>query len=408
MSSEPFFPAGRQLQIGKYLVLARIATGGMGAVYKARDLELDRDVALKVLSPDAKPDIHERFRLEALYGIQLDHPNIARLYESGEANGFPYLALEFVEGSDLQGYLNRKEKLEIDESRQIIIQASRAMAHLHERGVIHRDIKPSNFLIRYKNGQPIVKMIDLGLARHRDEGEDAPRPDEGHTLGTVDYIAPEQVLDSEAADVRSDIYSLGCTWYHLLAGRPPFTAGNASERAFKHLEDDPPDLRVFNPAVPAAVVELLGRMLAKDPQQRYQTPEALLHDLETQEEQAISLSKNRLADLAGKTEPVVNWDEQPRPKRRKRKKKKGKSKAKRAAHPLKAARRSLSVSLLVLLITVVALGAWKVLRPSASRPEDGQPVPPAVSPAGPDPTAGADPAQRSRLTPTPGPLSQEY
>jgi serine/threonine-protein kinase len=407
MSSAPSPSGSRPLQIGKYLVQARIATGGMGAVYKARDREHNRDVALKVLAPDkaAKPSIRERFRLEALYGSQLDHPNIATLYEAGEANGIAYLALEFVEGSDLEGYLTRKERLDIDESRQIIIQATRAMAHLHHKGVIHRDIKPSNFLIRYRNGQPIVKMIDLGLARHRDDGEDAPKPGEGRTLGTVDYIAPEQVLDSEAADVRSDIYSLGCTWYHLLAGRPPFTAGNASERALKHLEDEPPDVRVFNPAVPPAVVQVLRRMLAKDPLERYQTPEVLLADLEEQEDQAISLSHTRLADLAGTTAPAVSWDEHSRPRRRRRKKKKRKGERRPAPAP-RAVRRSLPI--LALLVVLAVLGAWSIYRSSAGHSGADtpaqQPGPPG-EPSRRGPRPEAEPAQESGLAPTPGPLT---
>jgi serine/threonine protein kinase len=268
--------------IGNYQILAHVATGGMGAVYKAVDSRLGREVALKVLLPDQaaqKPLLLKRFRLEARYGGQLNHENIVTLYEYGEIHGIHFLALEYVHGVSLLEYIAHRAKLEVEESRQIIIQATRAIAHLHKHGIIHRDIKPSNFLVAQRKGRPFIKLVDLGLARRATD--DGPRVTQaGTTLGTVDYLAPEQARDSGAADVRSDIYSLGCTWYHMLSGRPPFAEGTVADRIYKHVTMPPPDIRKSNPSVSAEVADILGRMLAKNPADRYQTPEELLLALE--------------------------------------------------------------------------------------------------------------------------------
>jgi serine/threonine-protein kinase len=254
----------------------------MGAVYKAVDSRLGREVALKVLLPDQaaqRPLLLKRFRLEARFGGQLNHENIVTLYEYGEVHGIHFLALEFVHGVSLLEHIAQRGKLDVEESRHIIIQATRAIAHLHKHLIIHRDIKPSNFLIADRKGRPLVKLVDLGLARRvNDEG---PRVTlAGTTLGTVDYLAPEQARDSGAADVRSDIYSLGCTWYHMLAGRPPFAEGTVADRIQKHVTLPPPDIRQANPSATAEVADILARMLAKNPAGRYQTPEQLLLALE--------------------------------------------------------------------------------------------------------------------------------
>jgi serine/threonine protein kinase len=267
-------------RIGKYEIVAYIATGGVAAVYRAMDSDLGRDVALKVLKPEwhEKPNVLERFRREARHCAKLRHENIVAIYEFGEANGTFYLALEFVDGIDLHEYINQKGRLRPQKARRITIQAARALDHLHKHGMVHRDIKPSNFLIAGKKGRKIVKLADLGLAR-------VVREDEfrvtraGFTVGTIDYMSPEQARDSGAVDIRSDIYSLGCTLYHMLAGQPPFSEGGLAERLYKHLETDPPDIRELNPEVPAALARVLRRMLAKKPDDRYQTPRKLLRAL---------------------------------------------------------------------------------------------------------------------------------
>jgi serine/threonine protein kinase len=269
-------------RLGKYEVVAHIGTGGMGAVYRATDTELGRSVALKVLAPRlnySAPEM-ERFRREARHAARLNHPNIVTLFECGydADHDRHYLALEFVEGIDLEKYINRKGQLAPEEARRVLMQAAKALDHAFERGVIHRDIKPSNFMLDAGGGKAAVKLTDLGLALVEDE--DAYKVTrEGTTVGTVDYLSPEQARDSRAADVRSDIYSLGCTAYHMLAGQPPFAEGGLGERVFKHQTAPPVDIRRHNPAVSAAFWAVLQKMLAKKPEDRYQTPAELLADL---------------------------------------------------------------------------------------------------------------------------------
>jgi serine/threonine-protein kinase len=290
MSSDPSLkesskPA-KMVPLGKFEVLAHIATGGMGAVYRARDTETGREVALKVLNPKmaARPDALQRFHAEAHNAAQLRHENIVTVYEVGEEKGVTYLAMEFVEGIDLADHINKKGRLDIEEARLIIFQATRALLHAHKRGIVHRDIKPSNFLLSWKEGKLNVKLTDYGLSRQVDDDEFRVTR-EGFTVGTIDYISPEQARDSRSADTRSDIYSLGCTLYHMLTGQPPFPDGGLAERIYKHMEVEPADVRESRPDVPPGLAEIAQRMLAKKPEDRYQTPRELLQAL-TQAEQA--------------------------------------------------------------------------------------------------------------------------
>jgi serine/threonine protein kinase len=271
----------RPLCIGQYEILAHIATGGMGAVYKALDIENQRPVALKILAAEmaSKPSVVERFKREGRSAAKLKHENVVALYESGEFNGTHFLAYEFVDGRDLHDYIARRRQLGLKEARHILIQAAKALSHAHAKQIVHRDIKPSNFLIaKDKDGRILVKLTDLGLARQVNDYEfRVTTPDA--TIGTVDYLSPEQALNSGMADIRSDIYSLGCTFYHMLAGKCPFPTGNLVERLLQHRESEPPDVRVLNPAVPEPVVTIIRKMMAKKPDDRYQTPEELLEDL---------------------------------------------------------------------------------------------------------------------------------
>ncbi len=270
----------RTFRIGKYKILSHIATGGMGAVYKAYDTENKREAALKLLSREmaSKPTMVERFKREARHSEQLRHENIVTLYEFAEAKGTYFIAMEFVDGIDLHEYITRKKVLDPEESRQIMIQASKALEHAHKHGIVHRDIKPSNFLVCRKHGQILVKLTDLGLSRQTTTDEFRVTR-AGTTVGTVDYISPEQARDSGAADIRSDLYSLGCTWYHMLTGKAPFSEGGLAERLFNHINKEPEDVRKLNPRVTEAARAVLNRMLAKEPADRYQTPTELLNDL---------------------------------------------------------------------------------------------------------------------------------
>jgi serine/threonine protein kinase len=286
MSTEPAAKGPRRtVRIGKYEVLSHIATGGMGAVYRARDTELGREVALKVLPPDlaSNPGLLERFRREARSAAKLCHENIVTLFEFGEVGGTNFLALEYVDGIDLHDYINRKTKLDPEEAREILLQAARALEHAHQQGIVHRDIKPSNFLLtRKENGRVLVKMTDMGLAREANDDEHRVTRS-GTTVGTIDYISPEQARDSRAADIRSDIYSLGCTFYHMLGGRPPFPEGSLTERLLKHIGEEPEDIVELNPSVPEDLRAILRRMLEKKPEDRYQTPDELIAEITGQQ-----------------------------------------------------------------------------------------------------------------------------
>ncbi len=271
----------RNIRIGKYEVLSHIATGGMGAVYKARDTETDQDVALKVLSPElaAKPAMLERFRREAKAALKLCHKNIVTLHEFGEAQNIYFLVMEFVDGIDLFEYLTRQGPLDPVEALKIIRQACRALDHAYQQGVVHRDIKPSNFLVTRQGERLLIKLTDFGLAR--EAGNDEFRVTRaGTTIGTLDYMSPEQARDSGLADVRSDLYSLGCTWYHLLAGHAPFPKGGLGERLHRIMHEEPPDVRQSNPRVTSTMASVVHRLLAKKPSQRYQTPADLMRDLD--------------------------------------------------------------------------------------------------------------------------------
>jgi serine/threonine-protein kinase len=310
MNSEPAGKGVRRLRIGRYQVVAHLATGGMGAVYRAVDLETGRPIALKILAPElaGNPVMLARFRREAEHATRVHHDNIVHLYEWGEDKGVYFLALEFIEGIDLQDYIKEQGRLDFDLALAIIIQAARALAHLHQLGIVHRDIKPSNFLLSHVDGRPVVKLIDLGLARDaNDESFRLTRA--AHTLGTVDYMSPEQARDSGRADIRSDLYSLGCTWFHLLAGEPPFPHGSMMERLHAHDKDPPPDVREVNPGVTPWGYRVLTRLLAKDPADRYPMPAALLWELEAGERAAHETGHvlSGLTDPAGGRPAWTGW-----------------------------------------------------------------------------------------------------
>lgn len=267
-------------RLGKYEIVRHIATGGMGSVYRAIDTETGEVVALKILRENlaARPVLIERFRREARNAAKLIHPNIVTLRDWGEIDGIYFLAMEFIEGIELDKLIAQRQKLTPEEGLGFTFQAAKALDHASRQGIVHRDIKPSNFLLTRVNDRHVVKLLDFGLAR-ADNDEDYRVTRAGTTVGTIDYLAPEQARDSGSADVRSDIYSLGCTLYHMLAGHPPFPEGGLGERVYQHANVEPPDVRLFNPAVSEGLWQVLSRMLAKSPNDRYQTPTDLINDL---------------------------------------------------------------------------------------------------------------------------------
>jgi hypothetical protein len=270
-------------RIGKYRIIRHLKAGGMGSVYHALDPEAGREVALKVLSAESasQPKRLERFRREAKQLARLRHENIVALFDFGEAeDGTLFLALEYIDGVDVEEMVRERGPLRPEVARDIVFQIARALDYAHHMGVVHRDIKPSNILVTERHGRYVAKLGDLGLARGGIE-EFSRVTSDGATVGTVDYMPPEQAKDSGAADTRSDIYALGCTLYHLLTGAPPFSEGSLVERLMKHAKAEPGDLRELNPEVPDALWAVCRRMLAKKPSQRYQTPAELLADLAT-------------------------------------------------------------------------------------------------------------------------------
>lgn len=289
-------PAKKIVRLGKYEVLQHIATGGMAAIYRARDTEAGREVALKILPPDKAGNqaMVVRFRREYAAASRLKHENIVQLFEMGELNETLYYAMEFVDGTDLHETIEHNGAFDPEEARQIILQAARALRLADQHGIVHRDIKPSNFLLVRKLGKPHVKLTDFGLAREMaDDQFRVTRT--GTTVGTVDYMSPEQARDSGAADIRSDLYSLGSTWFYLVTGQSPFPEGGLGERLIRLMNDPPPDARVINPQVSDETWAVLSRLLAKDPDDRYQTPEELIDDLMTLQGKAVSSSRQNAA-----------------------------------------------------------------------------------------------------------------
>jgi serine/threonine-protein kinase len=281
MASDPHLKGQQKaVRLGRYDVLSRIATGGMGAVFRARDPETGRDLAIKLLIPEmaAKPAMLERFRREAHHAARLHHENIVKCYDLEEVDGKYFIPMEYVEGTDLLKYIEDNAPLDPELTRQVMIQACRALKHAQEQGIVHRDVKPSNFLLTHKRGQLVVKLTDFGLAREA-TNEEFRITRAGTTVGTVDYLSPEQACDSGSADVRSDLYSLGCTWFHMLTGHTPFSEGGLAERILAHLQEEPPDPRRENPRTSKALVRILHKLLAKKPGDRYQSPADLLQDL---------------------------------------------------------------------------------------------------------------------------------
>ncbi|QJW94892.1 serine/threonine-protein kinase [Frigoriglobus tundricola] len=276
----------------------------MAAVLKARDLELGRIVALKILPPEAArdPESVNRFKQEGRAAAKLDHDNVARVYFCGEDQGLHFIAFEFVEGDNLRVLIDRRGPLTAAECVPYMMQVAAGLNHAAERGVVHRDIKPSNILIT-PDGR--AKIVDMGLARYLDsDAVNGGVTQSGVTLGTFDYISPEQALDPRRADVRSDIYSLGCTFYHALTGRPPVPEGTAARKLRAHQNEPPLDPRELNPAVPDELAAVLAHMMAKAPADRYQTPTELIAHLKGLAER-LRLGADPLAnDSATKAVPA--------------------------------------------------------------------------------------------------------
>ncbi|MEZ6053678.1 MAG: serine/threonine-protein kinase [Planctomycetaceae bacterium] len=286
--------------LGKYQIKKKLGAGGMGTVFLAVDQQLNRTVALKVLPKDRaeNPILVKRFKSEAKAAAQLEHKNIVRIYETGEIDGYLYIALEYVDGIDVHELVVKRGVIPAKRSLDIIRQVAFALEHASSKQIVHRDIKPANLMIK-RDGS--VKLADMGLARAVDDSQETGITRAGMTVGTVDYMAPEQARSSKSADVRSDIYSLGCTWYHMLTGAPPFSEGSMTTKLQAHATGKRPDPRSLNPSVPEAYVAVIHRMMARNPDDRYQSIRELLDDLELLTRQSNQINAEIMEALAAES-----------------------------------------------------------------------------------------------------------
>jgi formylglycine-generating enzyme required for sulfatase activity/serine/threonine protein kinase len=267
-----------ELRLGPYVVLDRLGEGGMGVVLKARHEKMGRIDALKIIRKDQlnDSDARKRFEREVRAVAQLAHPNIVQAYHADEANGTHFLAMAFVAGKDLFRVVRERGPLPAAEACDYVRQAALGLQHAHDKGLVHRDIKPANLLV---DGTGVVKILDLGIARLRIVGDET-LTQRGVIIGSIDYMAPEQARNSHAVDIRADLYSLGCTFYFLLTGKVPFPGGGAMKKLSNHQSAEPAPIEQLRPDLPPALAAIVRKLMAKQPEERYQTPAELVAALE--------------------------------------------------------------------------------------------------------------------------------
>ncbi|MBL9080349.1 MAG: protein kinase, partial [Planctomycetales bacterium] len=267
---------GGGLVMGDYLLLAEIGAGGMGKVYKAQHRRMKRVVALKVMSSAAMQDdaAVKRFQREVEAAARLEHPNIVTAYDSGEAGKVKYLVMQFVDGGDLSDFVKKSGAMPIEAAVGYLIQAAKGLAFAHAAGVVHRDIKPANLLLDKKG---VVKILDMGLARIED-GDGLTATEQ--VMGTVDYMSPEQAAETKNADGRSDIYSLGCTLWYLLTAKKLYDGDTMISRLMKHRDAELPSLVKTRDDATWPLEQVLHKMIAKRPQDRYQSMDEVVAALE--------------------------------------------------------------------------------------------------------------------------------
>jgi len=280
-------------QIGGYIIQERLGKGATAGVYRALHPS-GQQVALKVLPPSKARDAHalQRFQREGRLLTRLNHPNIVRAFQVGQEGEIHFIIMEHLDGETLEEVLNRRKKIPPAEAARLIHQALLGLQHLHEHQMVHRDLKPSNLMLipAWKPGTPdttlhsTLKILDIGIGRQTFSEEDPTTRDmhlttEGALLGTPDYLAPEQARDSRAADIRSDIYSLGCVFYQLLTGRTPYIDANVMTLMVKHSMENPPPINQLAPGTPLVMQTIIETMMAKKPENRYPTPQAAAAEL---------------------------------------------------------------------------------------------------------------------------------
>lgn len=257
--------------LGKYKLLRHIGSGGMSSVYLAEHTLMKRRRAIKVL-PKARVNDSSylaRFHLEAQATASLDHPNVVRAYDVDNDGDTHYLVMEFIEGKDLQNVVKQEGPLPLELACNYVAQAAEGLHYAHQNNLIHRDVKPANLLIDEKG---VIKLLDLGLALYSDDAKASLTVSHNeNVLGTADYLAPEQAVNSHKVDARADIYGLGCTLYYLLTGHAPFTDGTLAQRIAKHQTQMPEDIRKDRPECPRDLVDICVKMMQKKPDRRYQS-----------------------------------------------------------------------------------------------------------------------------------------
>ena len=259
----------------KFEILGKLGQGGMGAVYKAKHNFFDELVAIKVMTAAVveNPDARSRFLREMKAAGKLRHPNIVRAIDAEQIGDLLLLVMEFVPGIALDRLVNQRGPLPVDFACGCIVQAARGLQHAHEKGMVHRDIKPANLMVTAKEKE--VKLLDFGLVRGPRQQGDQNQTQLQAFMGTPEYVAPEQATDARNADIRADIYSLGCTLYFLLAGRPPFQKDTILNTIMAQVQDEARPLPELRAEVPAGLWTVVAKMLAKKPAERYQTPTAV-------------------------------------------------------------------------------------------------------------------------------------
>lgn len=293
-----FAGRGAGLVMGSYVIQERIGEGGMGQVFKARHRRLDRSVALKVIRKEhlQNQDAVRRFRREIQAVASLSHPNVVMAYDADQHGDTHFFVMEYVDGEPLSQLIKRHGPPPVPLAIDYLKQVAQGLQHAHERGMVHRDIKPSNLLVTKPTGNsstrvganvspwgPIIKILDMGVARivnPIDDDSISALTKEGRVVGTPDYMAPEQAVNSAKADIRADLYSLGCTCYQLLAGQVPFPGGTPMEKLLKHRMDMPKPIEQLRPEIPPALGGIIRKLLVKKPEERYQTPGELVAALD--------------------------------------------------------------------------------------------------------------------------------
>ncbi|HEY1189682.1 MAG TPA: serine/threonine-protein kinase, partial [Gemmata sp.] len=271
----------RGFTIGKFKLLERVGVGGMGQVFLCEHMFMRRRVAVKVLPPAKaeQPAALGRFYREARAAGSLDHPNIVRTHDIDQDGNLHFIVMDYVDGPNLLDIVKKFGPLDLRRAVSYIRQVAGALEYAFRNKLIHRDIKPGNILVDRKG---VARVLDMGLARFLNDHTDqlTIKYDDKIVLGTADYVAPEQVANSHSVDIRADIYGLGATFYFLLAGHPPFPTGTVSQKLLWHRTKDPTPIRQIRPEVPEGLAVIVGKMIAKDPKARYQTPAQIVADLE--------------------------------------------------------------------------------------------------------------------------------